>query len=134
MSYLYFFFLMIRRPPRSTLFPYTTLFRSEVGAAGGDRLEVLADAVQDLRDGVRVVDDLAEARAAVEPFGELAGQLLHAADGGELGHVGAQQVEVLDEDFALVVERRLERLAPFERVLNLPEDPGVRHRAAADED
>src|SRR5260370_17474942 len=27
MSYL-FFFLMIRRPPRSTLFPYTTLFRS----------------------------------------------------------------------------------------------------------
>src|SRR2546426_4941686 len=25
---VYFFFLMIRRPPRSTLFPYTTLFRS----------------------------------------------------------------------------------------------------------
>src|SRR3712207_7053974 len=37
----YFFFLMIRRPPRSTLFPYTTLFRSadaifvELDAAGG---------------------------------------------------------------------------------------------------
>src|SRR5216683_7159653 len=30
----FFFFLMIRRPPRSTLFPYTTLFRS--GAAGDD--------------------------------------------------------------------------------------------------
>src|SRR3712207_6968020 len=28
-----FFFLMIRRPPRSTLFPYTTLFRSDVQAA-----------------------------------------------------------------------------------------------------
>src|SRR2546430_12520241 len=28
MQYIYFFFLMIRRPPRSTLFPYTTLFRS----------------------------------------------------------------------------------------------------------
>src|SRR2546430_7387823 len=27
---LIFFFLMIRRPPRSTLFPYTTLFRSQV--------------------------------------------------------------------------------------------------------
>src|SRR5436189_2348280 len=27
-SFLVFFFLMIRRPPRSTLFPYTTLFRS----------------------------------------------------------------------------------------------------------
>src|SRR2546427_10170197 len=27
---LFFFFLMIRRPPRSTLFPYTTLFRSNL--------------------------------------------------------------------------------------------------------
>src|SRR6266705_4725338 len=29
-----FFFLMIRRPPRSTLFPYTTLFRSSTAGAG----------------------------------------------------------------------------------------------------
>src|SRR2546423_13338375 len=28
---IHFFFLMIRRPPRSTLFPYTTLFRSRDG-------------------------------------------------------------------------------------------------------
>src|SRR3712207_7504215 len=28
MWFIFFFFLMIRRPPRSTLFPYTTLFRS----------------------------------------------------------------------------------------------------------
>src|SRR5258707_6797073 len=28
LCFLFFFFLMIRRPPRSTLFPYTTLFRS----------------------------------------------------------------------------------------------------------
>src|SRR2546422_2217300 len=35
----FFFFLMIRRPPRSTLFPYTTLFRSveaDVAARGGE--------------------------------------------------------------------------------------------------
>src|SRR2546430_12636356 len=37
---------MIRRPPRSTLFPYTTLFRSDVtgifvdGQAGNDRVEI----------------------------------------------------------------------------------------------
>src|SRR5436190_12095955 len=31
----FFFFLMIRRPPRSTLFPYTTLFRSRAPAARG---------------------------------------------------------------------------------------------------
>src|SRR2546425_4083399 len=30
---LFFFFLMIRRPPRSTLFPYTTLFRSNRSAS-----------------------------------------------------------------------------------------------------
>src|SRR2546427_11954813 len=41
-----FFFLMIRRPPRSTLFPYTTLFRSEpqvraIAEAYGDRSNFL---------------------------------------------------------------------------------------------
>src|SRR5256885_12319065 len=41
-----FFFLMIRRPPRSTLFPYTTLFRSHghdsaVGQAGKALVEGL---------------------------------------------------------------------------------------------
>src|SRR6266542_4933606 len=35
-----FFFLMIRRPPRSTLFPYTTLFRSHGRAALGGGLPV----------------------------------------------------------------------------------------------
>src|SRR3712207_7558992 len=33
-----FFFLMIRRPPRSTLFPYTTLFRSRLYGEQIDRL------------------------------------------------------------------------------------------------
>src|SRR6202521_6289336 len=37
--FLFFFFLMIRRPPRSTLFPYTTLFRS---VRGGGRPHALA--------------------------------------------------------------------------------------------
>src|SRR2546429_5161991 len=32
-TYILFFFLMIRRPPRSTLFPYTTLFRSGAEAS-----------------------------------------------------------------------------------------------------
>src|SRR2546422_7722790 len=33
---MFFFFLMIRRPPRSTLFPYTTLFRSIVDLEWSD--------------------------------------------------------------------------------------------------
>src|SRR3989441_13156389 len=43
-----FFFLMIRRPPRSTLFPYTTLFRSLSGGdgyAGFGRAELVIEAV-----------------------------------------------------------------------------------------
>src|SRR3712207_7664106 len=32
-NFIFFFFLMIRRPPRSTLFPYTTLFRSKTSPA-----------------------------------------------------------------------------------------------------
>src|SRR5688572_32555583 len=39
----FFFFLMIRRPPRSTLFPYTTLFRSQRDEPG---LAALAEAVR----------------------------------------------------------------------------------------
>src|SRR5256885_4058457 len=34
MLIVFFFFLMIRRPPRSTLFPYTTLFRSKAAGTG----------------------------------------------------------------------------------------------------
>src|SRR3712207_8250062 len=44
-----FFFLMIRRPPRSTLFPYTTLFRSFVAACqrhtNGNGVHVVLDMV-----------------------------------------------------------------------------------------
>src|SRR5205809_8052194 len=45
-----FFFLMIRRPPRSTLFPYTTLFRSEAGSANLRR-EQGADGPRDRKEG-----------------------------------------------------------------------------------
>src|SRR5258708_26629432 len=41
MSVTVLFFLMIRRPPRSTLFPYTTLFRSRARRRGGHRLRRL---------------------------------------------------------------------------------------------
>src|SRR3712207_6953362 len=43
-----FFFLMIRRPPRSTLFPYTTLFRSEAHVLEGPALRVALVLVRDL--------------------------------------------------------------------------------------
>src|SRR5256884_6845332 len=56
---LFFFFLMIRRPPRSTLFPYTTLFRSPLhghhvlsGDAVRDGYDQPDPRVRGLHDGV----------------------------------------------------------------------------------
>src|SRR5690349_22159720 len=47
MLHSFFFFLMIRRPPRSTLFPYTTLFRSvlssSVTCSSLERLRISTD-------------------------------------------------------------------------------------------
>src|SRR2546421_12268120 len=43
---MFFFFLMIRRPPRSTLFPYTTLFRSvKIDAIGGKEFTGKVDSI-----------------------------------------------------------------------------------------
>src|SRR2546425_11246701 len=100
----FFFFLMIRRPPRSTLFPYTTLFRSLVtpkgaGRAGsfvyhtrpfvaGTTLRAwlarhgefpLRQAVTILRD---VLAGLAHAHAAGVAHGDLRPEHVLLADGG----------------------------------------------------
>src|SRR3712207_9484964 len=61
-------FLMIRRPPRSTLFPYTTLFRSVGGEDRGAHVEQLGDLVAE--DGgaeqAHVVDVAADRGLAVD--------------------------------------------------------------------
>src|SRR3712207_7078469 len=62
---------MIRRPPRSTLFPYTTLFRSQDGVAAAQHV-ALGDAVDDLLDR-RAVEDPALPLAVAGVVGELHG-------------------------------------------------------------
>src|SRR3712207_6445478 len=64
------FFLMIRRPPRSTLFPYTTLFRSRDATAVCGILDVAAE-----QDFVRA-SGAPDCRAAVEAFRSAAGAAL----------------------------------------------------------
>src|SRR5256885_13001225 len=49
LEYQHFFFLMIRRPPRSTLFPYTTLFRSLAIRVDVVRAEAFGEVEVDLR-------------------------------------------------------------------------------------
>src|SRR5258707_6924922 len=54
MCFYFFFFLMIRRPPRSTLFPYTTLFRSH---HAGELLMILPFVVhENAGDVLRVIE------------------------------------------------------------------------------
>src|SRR2546430_14986707 len=55
-----FFFLMMRRPPRSTLFPYTTLFRSEAGADEAE-LADLRESDAELQASRRHVEERGEA-------------------------------------------------------------------------
>src|SRR5256885_6663628 len=67
---LCFFFLMIRRPPRSTLFPYTTLFRS-LFVEAGERLVARIHAGARDRDRPQTLDGeagqpLADAHARSE--------------------------------------------------------------------
>src|SRR3989475_368507 len=85
-SLVLFFFLMIRRPPRSTLFPYTTLFRSGLDRLGDQRLGEPA------RRQVRL-DAQAPRAARPERPGALVGEgrvadvaeLAAAGDGGRRG-------------------------------------------------
>src|SRR5258706_11799508 len=67
---LFFFFLMIRRPPRSTLFPYTTLFRSN-GRLGGAPFGNIHDHDDDAPLSriirLRLVRHRAETRASCTP-------------------------------------------------------------------
>src|SRR3712207_8837491 len=65
-----FFFLMIRRPPRSTLFPYTTLFRSVGDAAAvlGVHDELASRAEDDLLH--RVEEVLLHHRVALAAGGD----------------------------------------------------------------
>src|SRR5258707_4384341 len=52
---VFFFFLMIRRPPRSTLFPYTTLFRSVV-VVPAEAAEATAATLKQLGETVYTID------------------------------------------------------------------------------
>src|SRR2546430_11097343 len=64
---MFFFFLMIRRPPRSTLFPYTTLFRSVIQPKVLDLNAVIADLQKMLG---RLIGEHIELVAQPEPRSE----------------------------------------------------------------
>src|SRR3989475_4624892 len=85
---------MIRRPPRSTLFPYTTLFRSKAEA-----IAVIN------RDGGIVVADLPRT-VSPETFSIMCAAILGAGmtAATELGHAAPHRVLLQSDDATLVIQ------------------------------
>src|SRR3989441_12587495 len=106
-----FFFLMIRRPPRSTLFPYTTLFRSLEEVVGEIRDEHDVETAPAIReeggrfvvDGRASLGDLSQAlgRTFEHPDISTVGGLVYSV----LGRVPRPGDELTLDGFRVVVER-----------------------------
>src|SRR3712207_3383838 len=111
MRLVLFFFLMIRRPPRSTLFPYTTLFRSErrdghlLGGGGG--VGVRAGEGSDAGAGEDVE---AEVAAAFGPFVVLLGE--DGADEADEGVAVGEDADDVGAAADLPVETLLRVVRP----------------------
>src|SRR2546430_15598744 len=104
---------MIRRPPRSTLFPYTTLFRSD-----GVLEERKCDHVGDSELAVEVVAPVEQALEGVERAAHARTELVDAAPvrlrpfelgGDQVRRPLPEAVEPVDEDRDLRTPRRLAR-------------------------
>src|SRR3989449_7990780 len=85
---------MIRRPPRSTLFPYTTLFRSLVEAAEG---------------GFLFLDEIGDVDLAVQ------GKLLRAIEERAVRRVGSVRERKIDVRIIAATNRDLDRAVRQER-------------------
>src|SRR3712207_1360907 len=101
----FFFFLMIRRPPRSTLFPYTTLFRSLKGLKERDLLPLdddLAktvadvDTLEELRREIR--DDLHQGKTAEARAGVLEQAIERMAEGATIELPAPMVDDAVEED------------------------------------
>src|SRR3712207_2502711 len=97
---------MIRRPPRSTLFPYTTLFRSgPYGQGGGGRKYVLSSLDQSLRRmGVEYVDVFYSHRPdPTTPLEETMGALDTAVRSGKALYAGISSYSPADAEKAAAI-------------------------------
>src|SRR5256885_5973610 len=99
---------MIRRPPRSTLFPYTTLFRSR-GAKGIDSLEG--------KPGIHpaLMEDLATGRMSVAQIAQRVRHRARTTDGPEAAHDFPTVKRLLQEELDDILSRRPQDATTQER-------------------
>src|ERR1043165_1216966 len=124
---------MIRRPPRSTLFPYTTLFRSVIAALAPEQARargLAAHVVIGERDFERGVDRLG-AGIAEEHMVEVAGRERRNA-ARELERLRVRELECrrIVELGGLLLDRRHDRIAVVARVAAPHPGRAVDHLAA----
>src|SRR2546425_4863917 len=122
-----FFFLMIRRPPRSTLFPYTTLFRAGIGDRRivDQRLEAARGEVPERRDGelvpeqaLRAHDDQGLTELAVHLAAQRVEELRRSGEVADLQVAVRAQLEETLEPGA-----RMLRSLPFVAMGEQPREP-----------
>src|SRR2546429_9355248 len=103
---------MIRRPPRSTLFPYTTLFRS---------LLPLEPAVHDLLDFPGPLAEISQAdhaAASLQGVKAAADRRQHVAVAGPLARLQQRRIDIA-EHFARFLEEDVEQAFGFRGLLRL---------------
>ena len=140
-------FLMIRRPPRSTLFPYTTLFRSTVAVdEAATDVETAAVTVDEAarETGATPSEDPGAAREVAEAADEKTEEVREQAEGAKQTAAqvkdATQQAKKAASEARSVAEERKERLpegveGPLRKIESADDEPGeAADRAAGDED
>src|SRR5256884_7422053 len=120
--YLFFFFLMIRRPPRSTLFPYTTLFRSHciriaprADELEADKVIASAAAVFQKQRRVFIIPDHNTDMPVVEKVRE-GGTAAQMPDGKRVAGRGRCRSNIRKSALAVVVQEQIDLLVVGARV------------------
>src|SRR2546423_12724488 len=108
--YCFFFFLMIRRPPRSTLFPYTTLFRSG-GASVTEIAKPFDMSLPAVSKHLKVLE-----RAGLVTRGKEAQWRPAALEAGPL-----KEIDEWVERYRVIWEQRLDRLDEYLKELQVKE-------------
>src|SRR3712207_8001555 len=101
---------MIRRPPRSTLFPYTTLFRSDVELPHTD---VVAELLEFLRDAAR---SLAFVLRRADPDADLRGEGAYVAQDRKSTRLNSSHANI---SYAVFCLKKKKKTHPYSRSLSL---------------
>src|SRR5689334_25129751 len=102
---LLFFFLMIRRPPRSTLFPYTTLFRSARSVFLAAKSAQTAGSHANVRR-IDMAIHVEIRHIAMQPLSDVVGQ---PANGEDIRRRSEEHTSELQSQFHLVCRLLLEK-------------------------